>query len=180
MSTHSLSLARITKSHGERCLVYRPAAFGIPLEIVSDHGPGFRSDVLIDLLDKHLTAALWAYRTSYKASLGFNPFHLAYGQEALLPIEVEIRVLLKENGQSEQEVIQKSLKDLQEQSVKRELLAQYWMIQAEKVRQEINKQLKDKRLMEGTLVLRYDDHFDNRHDRKFQPQWEGPFFYQDP
>ena len=42
--------------------------------------------------DKHLNAALWAYRTSFKASLGYTPFHLVYGQEALLPIEVEIEV----------------------------------------------------------------------------------------
>ena len=48
--------------------------------------------------DKHLNAALWAYRTSFRASLGFTPFHLVYGQEALFPIEVELpslKVLLQ-------------------------------------------------------------------------------------
>ena len=49
--------------------------------------------------DKHLNAALWAYRTSFKASLGYTPFHLVYGQEAILPIEVDelssLRVLVK-------------------------------------------------------------------------------------
>ena len=49
--------------------------------------------------DKHLNAALWAYRTSFKASLGYTPFHLVYGQEAILPtIKVELsslRVLVK-------------------------------------------------------------------------------------
>ena len=51
--------------------------------------------------DKHLNAALWAYRTSFKASLGYTPFHLVYGQEAILPIEVELsslRVLVKKDG----------------------------------------------------------------------------------
>ena len=43
--------------------------------------------------DKHLNAALWAYHTSFKASLGFTPFHLVHGQEALLPIEVELSSL---------------------------------------------------------------------------------------
>ena len=50
--------------------------------------------------DKHLDATLWAYRTSFKASLGFTPFHLVYGQEALLPIEVELsslKVLMQGN-----------------------------------------------------------------------------------
>ena len=48
--------------------------------------------------DKHLNATLWAYHTSFKSSLGFTPFHLVYGQEALLPIEVELsslKVLLR-------------------------------------------------------------------------------------
>ena len=43
--------------------------------------------------DRHLNAALWAYRTSFKASLGYTPFHLVYGQEDLLPIEVELSSL---------------------------------------------------------------------------------------
>ena len=43
--------------------------------------------------DKHLNAALWAYRTSFCTSLGFTPFHLLYGQEALLPIELELASL---------------------------------------------------------------------------------------
>ncbi|KAH7290025.1 hypothetical protein KP509_30G029000 [Ceratopteris richardii] len=174
-------------------------------EIVSDHGRGFRSDVLNDLLsrlnvrhrystpyypqcnglvektngiickviskkvkkhpmerDKHLTTTLWAYRTSYKASLGLIPFHLVYGQEALLPIEVEIPSLRR-------------LTDLQELSMKRELAIEHYINQAEKQRQEFNKQLKDKRLTEGTLVLRYNNCFDNRHDTKFEPRCEGPF-----
>ena len=51
--------------------------------------------------DKHLNAVLWTYRTSFKASLGYTPFHLVYDQEAILPIEVELsslRVLVKRNG----------------------------------------------------------------------------------
>ena len=43
--------------------------------------------------DKHLNATLWAYRTSFRTSLGFTPFHLVHGQEALLPIEVELSSL---------------------------------------------------------------------------------------
>ena len=43
--------------------------------------------------DKHLNAALWAYRTSFCTSLGFTPFHLVYGQEALLPSELKLASL---------------------------------------------------------------------------------------
>ena len=40
--------------------------------------------------DLELPSALWAYRTSVKTSTCFTPFHLVYGKEALLPIEVEL------------------------------------------------------------------------------------------
>ncbi|MCO5567636.1 hypothetical protein L7F22_021330 [Adiantum nelumboides] len=65
--------------------------------------------------DKHLTAALWAYRTSFKVSTKFTPYHLVYGQEALLPIEVELgilRVLARETTSSKEKLEQRIL-DLQ-------------------------------------------------------------------
>ena len=61
---------------------------GMICKIISKH-VGDKTQVW----DKHLNAALWAYGTSFRASLGFTPFHLVYGQEALLPIEVELSSL---------------------------------------------------------------------------------------
>jgi transposase InsO family protein len=49
--------------------------------------------------DKHiqwntlLTYALWADSTTTKESTFFTPFHLVYGQEAILPMELEISSL---------------------------------------------------------------------------------------
>jgi hypothetical protein len=40
--------------------------------------------------DQKLQSALWAYRTSYKTSIGSTPFRLAYGLEAVMPIEFTI------------------------------------------------------------------------------------------
>ena len=37
-----------------------------------------------------LFLALWAYRTSIKIAIGFTPFQLVYGLEAILSIECEI------------------------------------------------------------------------------------------
>ena len=107
--------------------------FGVPLELLSNQGPGFRADLmeflcekmkirrkfttlyypqcnglnerfngeLVQILSKvtehqgknwdlELPSALWAYRTSVKTSTGFTPYHLVYGKEALLPVEVEL------------------------------------------------------------------------------------------
>ena len=103
--------------------------FGVPLELLSDRGPGFRAELmdflcakmkikrryttpyypqcnglnerfngeLVQILakvtehqgknwDLELLGALWAYRTSVKTSIGFTPFHLVYGKEALMPV----------------------------------------------------------------------------------------------
>ena len=110
--------------------------FGVPLEILADRGPGFRGDLMGELMeklgivrrhstpyypqcnglvekvngiivkmitkqvhnkpkdwDRHLQAALWSYQTSFRTSLGYTPFHLVFGKEALLPIEVQLSSL---------------------------------------------------------------------------------------
>lgn len=37
--------------------------------------------------DRKLVAALWAYRTAYKVTTHQTPFRLAFGQEAVVPLE---------------------------------------------------------------------------------------------
>ena len=37
--------------------------------------------------DRKLNSALWAYRTSYKVTTGMTPFRMAYGLEAVVPME---------------------------------------------------------------------------------------------
>ena len=39
---------------------------------------------------EELPFALWAYRTSYKTATGHTPFSLAYGSEAMVPVEVDV------------------------------------------------------------------------------------------
>ena len=43
--------------------------------------------------------ALWAYRTSFRTSIGATPYSLVYGMEAVLPVETEmgsLRVALEQ------------------------------------------------------------------------------------
>ena len=40
-----------------------------------------------------LYSALWTYRTSVRNVIGFTPFQLVYGLEAILPIQCEISSL---------------------------------------------------------------------------------------
>ncbi|MCO5584556.1 hypothetical protein L7F22_038484 [Adiantum nelumboides] len=127
--------------------------------------------------DKHLTAALWAYRTSFKVSTQFTPYHLVYGQEAILPIEVELgslRVLAKETTSSKEKLEQRIL-DLQRLELDREAATDYYITQANKKREEFNNKVKEKKLEEGMLVMRYDNRLDLSHSKKFLQRWEGPY-----
>ena len=48
---------------------------------------------------KKLSFALWAYRTSFRSSIGATPYSLVYGMEAVLPVEIEmgsLRVALEQ------------------------------------------------------------------------------------
>ncbi len=36
---------------------------------------------------------MWVYNTIYKTTIGYSPFRLTYGMEALLPIELEVMTL---------------------------------------------------------------------------------------
>ena len=127
--------------------------------------------------DRHLNAALWAYCTSFKASLGFTPFHLVYGQEALLPIEVELsslRVLMQHEGDTK-EKLRKRILDLERLTLNREDAMAHYAEQAEKRRKKFNAKLATKSIKEGSLVLRYDNRFDYNKGDKFIPHWEGPY-----
>ncbi|MCO5583039.1 hypothetical protein L7F22_036945 [Adiantum nelumboides] len=127
--------------------------------------------------DKHLTAALWAYRTSFKVSTQFTPYHLVYGQEALLPIEVELgslRELARETTSSKEKLEQRIL-DLQRLELDREEATDYYITQANKKREQFNNKIKEKKLEEGMLVMRYDSRLDLSHSKKFLQRWEGPY-----
>ena len=40
--------------------------------------------------DTKVSSALWAYRTSFKTNVQATPFYLAYGLEAVMPVEFQI------------------------------------------------------------------------------------------
>ncbi|MCO5571585.1 hypothetical protein L7F22_025330 [Adiantum nelumboides] len=127
--------------------------------------------------DKHLTAALWAYRTSFKVSTQSTPYHLVYGQEALLPIEVELGSLqvLAKDVTSSKEKHKQRIVDLQRLELDKEAATDYYITQANKKRELFNNKVKEKKLEEGMLVMRYDSRLDLSHIKKFLQRWEGPY-----
>ena len=65
---------------------------------------------------KELPQVLWAYRTTARTSTGHTPFSLAYGCEAMLPIEVEIPTILSQaySQASNQSQLEESLDLIEE------------------------------------------------------------------
>ncbi|MCO5610272.1 hypothetical protein L7F22_064508 [Adiantum nelumboides] len=155
------SVARITAADVSKFVLdYICSRFGTPLEILSDRDP-----------------ALWAYRTSFKVYTQFTPYYLVYGQEALLPIEVELgslRVLVRETTSSKEKLEQRIL-DLQRLELDREAATDYYITQANKKSEQFNNKIKEKKLEEGMLVMRYDSRLDLSHSKKFLQRWEGPY-----
>ena len=121
--------------------------------------------------DKHLNAALWAYCTSFKSSLGFTPFHLVHGQEALLPIEAKLSSLkvLLQSQKKGNEMLKQRLLDLERLALSREDAMEHYAKQVEERKRKFNGNLAPKNITEGSLVLRYNNRFDYNKSDRFVP-----------
>ncbi|MCO5614493.1 hypothetical protein L7F22_068776 [Adiantum nelumboides] len=127
--------------------------------------------------DNFLDGAIWAYKTTYRDATQFTPFHLVYGQEALQPIELNIPII-KLTGRQEQnndEVWIARLLSLVELEWKREAAYHCYERKALQLKDKLNEGLKDKKIKEKSLVLRYNNALDNGFNAKFERRWEGPF-----
>ncbi|MCO5603894.1 hypothetical protein L7F22_058048 [Adiantum nelumboides] len=167
------SVARITAADVSKFVLdYICSRFGTPLEILSDRGLGFRTDFLDALLEnlsiKHVHSTPY-----YPQCNGL----VEKTNEALLPIEVELgslRVLARETTSSKEKLEQRIL-DLQRLELDREAATDYYITQANKKREEFHNKVKEKKLEEGKLVMRYDSRLDLSHSKKFFQRWEGPY-----
>jgi hypothetical protein len=77
--------------------------------------------------DIKLTAALWAYRTTYKVTTRATPFSLMYGMEAILSIEFEVpslRITI-ENCSDDSTSLKDRLAWLESLNEKRQLATQH-------------------------------------------------------
>ena len=100
-----------------------------------------------------------------------------HGQEALLPIEVELsslRVILHSQRKGKG-AIKERLLDLERLAINMEEATQYYAKHAEARKETLNQKLAPKSIKKGSLVLRYNNRFDYNKSDKFVPHWEGPF-----
>ena len=51
---------------------------------------------------EELPTVLWAYRMTFRTTMGENPFLLAYGVESMIPVEIEVPSLRRETYNQEE------------------------------------------------------------------------------
>ena len=73
------------------------------------------------------------------------------------------------------EQLEQRILDLERLELERAEAINHYATQAKHQQEKFNKRLSPKRIKKGMLVLRYDNWFDNRKDKRFLTRWEGPF-----
>ncbi|CAN6726163.1 unnamed protein product [Malus baccata var. baccata] len=122
---------------------------------------------------------LWAYRTSKRAGTGTTPYALTFGQDAVLPMEINVSSVRIQNqfGLHSEEYIETMRQGIEDLDVARiEALNQ---IQEGKkaVARAYNKNVKIKSFKEGDLVWKtvLPLGAQLKGFGKWSPTWEGPF-----
>ena len=117
---------------------------------------------------------LWAYKTTSRISTGISPFAITYGMEAIIPTEIGMPTIWSD--MPKQENAELVIKDLDMVDELRESAAVRIMSYQRHLANSYNKRVKPRMFQLGDLVLR--KVFENTadpEDRKFQPNWEGPY-----
>lgn len=141
--------------------------------------------IIVRGLEKRLTTSkkkwphelpnvLWAYRTSARTSTGESPFKLAFGTEALAPIEIGSSSYRAINFEEEPNAqgLRTNL-DLLDET--REAAVEKMAAYKEKTKEFFGKRARIKTYIEGDLVNRATEASDPRHTGKLMPKWEGPY-----
>ena len=105
---------------------------------------------------ENLPFALWAYRTSFRTSLGATPYSLVYAMEGVLPVEIEmgsLRVAL-EHQISETEWAQSRYDELNLLDERRLRAANHVQAYQRKITRTFRKRVKPKKFQKGDLVLK--------------------------
>ena len=123
---------------------------------------------------EYLPQVLWSYRTTQKTSTGETPFKLAFGAEALAPVEVGSPsfCLQSFNIDDSIEGMRTSLELLDE--VRAEAFRKMELYK-KKTRNFFGKRVRMRAFQIADLVNRETEASDPRHTGKLMPKWGGPY-----
>jgi len=126
-----------------------------------------------------LSEALWAHRISRHGTTKVTPFELVYGQEAVLPVEVNLDAyrLAKQNDLSAVDYHDLMIDNIDEVNDKR--LQALKEIEKDKLRvaRAYNKKVRPKSFQVGELVWKTILPLGTKSNKfgKWSPAWEGPY-----
>jgi len=126
-----------------------------------------------------LSEALWAHRISRHCATRVTTFELVYGQEVVLPIEVNLDAyrLAKQNDLSAVDYYNSMMDNIDEVTDKR--MKALKEIEKDKLRvaRAYNKKVKDKSFQVGDLVWKTILPLGIKSNKfgKWSPSWEGPY-----
>lgn len=117
-----------------------------------------------------LPTALWAFRTTHKTATGHTPFALAYGTEAVIPLELEVpsHWVTYYDPKSNQNLLLESLDFIDEKCEKANLRAAAYRHRAAKY---YNEKVRPRIFSVGDLVLKRIFPISSH----MNPGWEGPY-----
>ncbi|RVW99488.1 hypothetical protein CK203_038488 [Vitis vinifera] len=125
-----------------------------------------------------LPFALWAYRISFRTSIGATPYSLVYGMEAVLPVEIKmgsLRVALEQQI-PEVDWAQARLDQLNLLDERRFRAANHVCAYQGKMTRAFKKRVKPRLLQKGDLVLKVIKGLIRDPRGKFKPNWSEPYF----
>lgn len=123
---------------------------------------------------EYLYNVLWAYRTTFRLSTGETPFNLAYGTEAVIPLEIGLPLPRVEHydANSNSSQLSNNLDLIEEaREAARVRMARY----QHKTAQYYNSRVKAKLFKAGDLVLRGAEASQPAEQGKLAPNWKGPY-----
>ncbi|XP_077228335.1 uncharacterized protein LOC143861280 [Tasmannia lanceolata] len=132
----------------------------------AENARGLWADELLNLL--------WAYRTTPRTTTGELPFSLAFGVDAVIPIEIGAHSPRLEayNERANPNHLRSSLDLVEETREKaRVKMATY----QHRVARYYNSRMKERAVRTGDLVLRQSEVYYPRNSGKLAPTWEGPY-----
>jgi len=128
-----------------------------------------------------LDEALWAYRTTYKAPMGFTPFQLVYRKACHLPVELKHKAFwaLKFLTFDQEQAGEKRKLQVHELDEMSNQVYESSKLYKEKVKQYHDKRIVKRNFKPGQMVLKF---FNSRLKLflgKLKSKWSDPFMIKD-
>ncbi|XP_038679450.1 uncharacterized protein LOC119980728 [Tripterygium wilfordii] len=128
---------------------------------------------------KILPEVLWAYRIKKRSSTNTSSFHLTYGHDAILPMEIVIPSLrvARQNSLTVEDYSEAMVMELEKVEEDRIQAFNRMLVQKKKISRAYNTWVKKKTFREGQLVWKaiLPLGTKDREFSKWSPNWEGPF-----